>query len=67
MSSKSVKKRLLGYQRNEITEHHIYRGLAAGLLDAANRAVLERVAVDELGHYRRWTSRSGGVSRKWPD
>ncbi|MDX9980493.1 MAG: VIT1/CCC1 transporter family protein [Lentisphaeria bacterium] len=54
-----MKRRLLGYQRNEITEHHIYRGLAAGAKDAANRAVLERIAADELGHYERWKSHSG--------
>jgi VIT1/CCC1 family predicted Fe2+/Mn2+ transporter len=39
-------------QRNEITEHEVYRRLAER--DEKNREVLERVAEDELEHYKTW-------------
>jgi len=45
---------LLEYQRNEITEHHIYSRLATTLREPENRRVLERIAADELRHYREW-------------
>jgi VIT1/CCC1 family predicted Fe2+/Mn2+ transporter len=44
---------LLDLQRGEITEHHIYRKIAAHQ-DARNREVLERIADQELGHYAIW-------------
>jgi len=45
---------LLGYQRNEITEYHIYRRLASAQKSPENREVLEKIAQDELGHYQLW-------------
>ncbi len=45
---------LLEYQRNEITEHHIYSKLAGTLREPENRHILERIAADELRHYREW-------------
>lgn len=42
---------LLGLQRNEITEHHIYLRLAATVKHDANRKVLLHIADDELRHY----------------
>ena len=39
-----VKDRLLAFQRNEITEHHIYRRLARAIQSPENRQVLERIA-----------------------
>ena len=57
--SPALRARILGYQRNEITEHHIYRRIAAVVKDPANRAVLERISDEELGHYRRWRQYSG--------
>lgn len=41
------------FQRNEITEHHIYKKLA-GTVSPENRQVLEQIAADELQHYREW-------------
>ncbi|MDH7490292.1 MAG: VIT1/CCC1 transporter family protein [Anaerolineae bacterium] len=52
--AESTVKMLLGYQRNEITEHHIYSKLAATLREPENRRILERIAADELRHYREW-------------
>jgi VIT1/CCC1 family predicted Fe2+/Mn2+ transporter len=54
--SQEVRERLLGYQRNEITEHHIYNRLAATLKSPANRQILEKIADDELRHYQQWKS-----------
>lgn len=49
-----LKDRLLRFQRNEITEHHIYNLLAKSIKSAKNREVLEKIATDELQHYRLW-------------
>ncbi|MDZ7336012.1 MAG: rubrerythrin family protein, partial [candidate division KSB1 bacterium] len=45
---------ILIFQRNEITEHHIYRRLAARIKSPANKQVLQKIADDELRHYQRW-------------
>ncbi|HLB50911.1 MAG TPA: VIT1/CCC1 transporter family protein [Patescibacteria group bacterium] len=47
-------------QENEITEHHIYAGLARRAKDEKNRSILEHIAQDELRHYtilRKYTQR----------
>lgn len=46
--------RLLRFQRNEITEHHVYSQLAAVQRFPENRAVLEKIAAKELHHYQIW-------------
>jgi VIT1/CCC1 family predicted Fe2+/Mn2+ transporter len=48
-----LRQRLLAYQRNEITEHHIYRKLARRAAPE-NRSVLEQMAEHELRHYHAW-------------
>ncbi|MFY9397586.1 MAG: VIT1/CCC1 transporter family protein [Desulfomonilia bacterium] len=55
----SLHRELLNYQRNEITEHHIYRKIAATLEPSGNRDTLERIAQDELAHYHVWRSHTG--------
>jgi len=45
---------LLTYQKNEITEHHIYQRLAGTIESPENRQILERIAADELRHYHTW-------------
>lgn len=58
MISDSVKKTLLAYQRDEITEYHIYRHLASLQAEGENKAILTRIAEDEkrhAGHWRRYT------------
>ena len=42
------------FQRNEITEHHVYSNLAKVEKSPDNRKVLERIAADELAHYHAW-------------
>lgn len=50
---------LVEFQRNEITEYHIYRKLARDTRDAANSKVLADIADDELRHYRDWQKHTG--------
>lgn len=54
MLADDERRRLLVYQRNEITEHHIYAKLARAIRSPGNRHILERIAADELRHYRFW-------------
>src|SRR3989304_463265 len=49
----------LAFQRNEITEHHIYRRLAGAIKAGENRRILKKIAEDELRHYREWERYSG--------
>ncbi|MFW6135498.1 MAG: VIT1/CCC1 transporter family protein [Chloroflexota bacterium] len=52
--SPALREKLLTYQRNEITEHHIYERLAQAVDSPENRRVLEEIAEDELRHYHDW-------------
>ena len=42
------------YQRNEITEYHIYKNLAKLVKDQRNAEVLEQIAEDERKHAQDW-------------
>lgn len=57
--SEENRRRLRGFQRNEITEHVVYRGLAA-MAEGSNREVLLRLAEEELGHYHALKAYTGG-------
>jgi VIT1/CCC1 family predicted Fe2+/Mn2+ transporter len=52
--SEEMRQRLLAFQRNEITEHHIYSRLAKTIKSPENQRVLENIAGDELRHYEQW-------------
>jgi len=52
--SEEIRQRLLVYQKNEITEYHIYRRLARTIKSPENRRILESIADDELRHYGDW-------------
>lgn len=54
-----VRDRILTFQRNEITEYHIYRKLAQTLKSSENRRILEQIADDELRHYGQWKQYTG--------
>lgn len=54
MISDFAKEMLLGFQRSEITEYHIYQKLAAIQKDEHNREILLRIADDEKRHYGIW-------------
>ncbi|VAX34092.1 nodulin 21-related protein [hydrothermal vent metagenome] len=49
-----TREQLLIHQKNELTEHYIYRKLAAIVKEPENREVLNRIADDELRHSRFW-------------
>ncbi len=57
--SEEVRRRLLDYQKNELTEHHIYRKLARTVPSPENRQVLENIAGEELQHYQLWRGYTG--------
>jgi len=54
MLDQKIKNKLLAAQRNEITEHFIYRKLSQSIKDAHNRGVLKQISDDELKHYHTW-------------
>ena len=49
-----VREQVLGYQRNEITEHHIYKKLAKTIKSPEDQRILEKIANDKLAHYHQW-------------
>ena len=66
MISAKTKKQILGFQRNEITEHHIYMRLAARQKSQKNRKILEDMAADEKRHYHQWKQLTNtDVSPSW--
>jgi rubrerythrin len=52
--AEETRQQLLVYQRNEITEYHIYTMLAKAVRAPENKRVLETIAADELRHYHDW-------------
>jgi VIT1/CCC1 family predicted Fe2+/Mn2+ transporter len=50
----AMRTQLLRYQKNEISEYHIYTKLVRLLPASENRAILERIAADELRHAQVW-------------
>jgi len=50
----AVKSTILGFQKNEITEHFIYEKLSALEKNEHNRKVLKDISEDELRHYGIW-------------
>jgi VIT1/CCC1 family predicted Fe2+/Mn2+ transporter len=54
-----LREQLLGYQRTEITEYHIYTQLADTVKSAENRQLLRKIGEDELRHYEHWREITG--------
>ncbi|MDP4282136.1 MAG: VIT1/CCC1 transporter family protein [Bacteroidota bacterium] len=65
--SKDIRHSLLKAQRNEITEHYIYTKLSDRTKNTHNKAVLKKIADDELRHYTIWKSYTGEEvsSNRW--
>lgn len=57
--SPQVIDQLLEFQKNEITEYHIYNKLADSIKDPHNREQLRKIANEELHHYHIWKSYTG--------
>ncbi|MFA6917983.1 MAG: VIT1/CCC1 transporter family protein [Candidatus Gracilibacteria bacterium] len=49
--STKLKKLLLQAQKNEITEHNVYKNLSRITKHKNNKKILEKISNDELGHY----------------
>lgn len=58
-SSSELRSQVLIFQKNEITEYHIYKKLAGIIKEPDNRKVLLQIAADELRHYHQWKSFTG--------
>jgi VIT1/CCC1 family predicted Fe2+/Mn2+ transporter len=54
MVDRETRDAILAAQRNEITEHIIYKRLSRSVRDPHNRKLLERIAGDELEHHDFW-------------
>lgn len=52
-------------QVNEVTEYHIYKHLSRVAKSAANKGVLNRIAEEELEHYRFWMNYNDEVEPRW--
>ncbi len=57
--AENIRQKMLVYQKNEITEYHIYNRLAARADSPENARVLKKIAADELQHYHDWKRYSG--------
>jgi VIT1/CCC1 family predicted Fe2+/Mn2+ transporter len=57
--SQEVRDQLVIFQKNEITEYHIYRKLAQATSSAENRDILIRISDDERRHYDDWQKYTG--------
>jgi VIT1/CCC1 family predicted Fe2+/Mn2+ transporter len=56
MLESKQREKILTAQRNEITEHFIYKKLASVIKDKNNSKVLLRISREELAHYDYWKS-----------
>lgn len=54
-----LRKKIARAARNEITEYHVYRNVAARIKNPKNRALLEHIAAQEKGHYAYWAQLLG--------
>lgn len=59
VSDRKIQAALLQFQKDEITEHHIYARIAAATNDSHNRKVLEEISIQELEHYHIWKKYTG--------
>ncbi len=57
--NESVKRQILAFQRNEITEYHIYKRLARKVREVENAQIIDQIAEDELRHYHGWKKYTG--------
>ncbi|NLM37548.1 MAG: rubrerythrin family protein [Firmicutes bacterium] len=44
--------KLIAFQKNELTEYHIYQRLARMVPNATNQEILKKIAAEELHHYQ---------------
>jgi len=56
--SNDIMKKILEFQRNELTEHLFYKALSEKVKDR-NSELLKKISEDELRHYKEWKEYSG--------
>ncbi|MCM8756423.1 MAG: VIT1/CCC1 transporter family protein [Candidatus Omnitrophica bacterium] len=54
MLGKDIREKILGIQRNEITEHIIYKKLSSIIKEVENKKVLIKISNEEKVHYDFW-------------
>jgi VIT1/CCC1 family predicted Fe2+/Mn2+ transporter len=59
MLNDKIKKQILAFQKNEITEYHIYSKLSVATKNKTNSDVLKGIANDEMRHYGIWKKYTG--------
>ncbi|MDP1548133.1 MAG: VIT1/CCC1 transporter family protein [Anaerolineales bacterium] len=52
--SEDILKKVILFQKTEITEYHIYKRLAKRIKSEENAKILDKIAEDELRHYNGW-------------
>lgn len=52
-------RQIVQFQKNEITEHHIYENLSKRVEGVKNRRIITQIAADELRHYHAWKKLTG--------
>lgn len=57
--SKHLRELIRQFQKNEITEYHIYSNLARRMRDPQNKSILQSIADDERRHYDEWQQQTG--------
>jgi len=63
--SPEVLRQVARAQINEVTEYHIYKHLARNVKSPSNRSVLNKIADEELEHYRFWMDYNDEVEPRW--
>ena len=49
-----IKKKVLNFQKNEITESIIYNKISKAEKDPKNKKILKKISEDEFEHYNSW-------------
>lgn len=63
--SAATKKQIRRAQVNEVTEYHIYKHLSRVVESPKNKSILNKIADEELEHYRFWMQFSDEVEPLW--
>lgn len=63
--SPEVLRQIKRAQVNEVTEYHIYKHLSRKVKSPGNKSVLNKIADEELEHYRFWMNFNDEVEPRW--
>ncbi len=65
--TRKMKEHILIWQRNEITEYHVYMNLSRKIKNKINSEIIIEIANEELEHYKFWKNYSGKEvkPKKW--